>query len=563
MENIGKNDKYIGRLLDNRYEILEVIGSGGMAVVYKALCHRLNRYVAIKIMRDEMAADEEFRRRFCAESHAVAMLSQPNIVAVYDVSHSDDIEYIVMELVDGITLKQYMDKKGALAWQEVLHFTKQIAKALAHAHERGIIHRDIKPQNIMMLKDGTIKVGDFGIAALENEIYENSGQAIGSIYYIAPEQARGECPDARSDLYSLGVVMYEMLTGHKPYEGDTIGEIAVKHMNAEPDPPRMLIPDIPPELERICLKAMSAPIGSRYQSANEMLADLDAFTQLQLKPEEEPEQEASELPGVVPIRSVSELSRDVYLLRRKRAKRVTFLTGSLAALLTCVGLFVFLWRFWLGDVFSPAQRLDLPDFVGSNYESVINNAELATLYSFKVTYVIDTETDSGLILAQEPDPGRSMMITPEGISVELTVSTGMVFAPVPDVVNYDYREAKNIIQQAGFFVEIENSTSDSVTKDYVIGSSPSAGEQLSSGSTVYLTVSTGPEISYVQMPNLIGLSETAAIAKLESVGLSFAESERVASDVDAGTVVGQSIDAFTEIEEHSKIYLRISIGPEG
>lgn len=563
MENMDNNDKYIGKLLDNRYEILEVIGSGGMAVVYKALCHRLSRFVAVKIMRDEMAADEEFRRRFCAEAHAVAMLSQPNIVAVYDVSHSDDIEYIVMELVDGITLKQYMDRKGALAWQEVLHFTRQIARALAHAHERGIIHRDIKPQNIMMLKDGTVKVGDFGIAALENELYENSGQAIGSIYYIAPEQARGDYPDARSDLYSLGVVMYEMLTGHKPYEGDTIGEIAVKHMNAEPDPPSDFIPDIPPELERICLKAMSAPIASRYQSANELLSDLDAFLQSQLKPDEESAEEEPEVPGVVPIRSVSELSRDVFVLRRKRAKRVAFLSGTLGALLVCVGLFVFLWRFWLGDVFAPAQRLDLPNFVGSNYESVVNNAELATLYSFKVTYVIDTETDAGLILGQEPDAGRSMMITPEGIAVELTVSTGMVFSPVPDVVNYDYREAKNILQQAGFFVEIENSTSDSVTKDYVIGSSPSAGEQLSSGSTVYLTVSTGPEISYVQMPNLIGLSESAAISKLESVGLSFAESERVDSDVDAGTVVGQSIDAFTEIEEHSKIYLRISIGPEG
>lgn len=218
-------------LLDDRYEILEKIGEGGMAVVYKAFCHRLSRFVAVKIMREDMAADEEFRRRFCAESHAIAMLSHPNIVAVYDVSHSDDVEYIVMELVDGITLRQYMEKRGALNWKEALHFTKQIAKALAHAHSRGIIHRDIKPQNIMLLKDGTIKVADFGIAALENEVQE-SGQAVGSIHYIAPEQARGENPDARSDIYSLGVVMYEMLTGCKPYTGDTIGEIAVKHMSS-------------------------------------------------------------------------------------------------------------------------------------------------------------------------------------------------------------------------------------------------------------------------------------------------------------------------------------------
>lgn len=561
MEN---KDKYIGKILDGRYEILEVIGEGGMAVVYKALCHRLNRYDAIKIMRDDMAADEEFRQRFLAESHAVAMLSHPNIVAVYDVSHSDDIEYIVMELVDGITLKQYMDKKGALAWREVLHFTRQIAKALSHAHERGIVHRDIKPQNIMLLKDGTIKVGDFGIAALENEIYENNGQAIGSIHYIAPEQARGESPDARSDIYSLGVVMYEMLTGRKPYDGDTIGEIAVQHMNADPIPPGELMANIPPELERITLKAMRAPINQRYQSANELLEDLEAFTQAQIKAGENGESadDGFEHPDVVPIRSVSELTKNMFSIRRHRAGRVTFLTGALGALIMALGLFIFLWDFWLKDVFSPAERLDLPNFVGSNYETVINNAEYAALYSFKVTYVIDVETDSGLILAQNPDPGRSMMITPEGIQVELTVSTGMVFSPVPDVVNLDYREAKNILQQAGFLVDIENSTSDMVTKDYVIATSPTANEQLSSGSTVYMTVSTGPQISYVQMPNLIGLSEDAAISKLESVSLSFGESERVTSDVDAGTVIGQSIDAFTEIEEHSKIYLRISTGPE-
>ena len=231
------NDKYIGKMLDDRYEILEVIGEGGMAIVYRALDHRLNRDVAVKIMRDEMAADEEFRRRFCTESHAVAMLSHPNIVAVYDVSHNDNVEYIVMELVDGITLKQYIERKGVVAWKEVVHFTKQISKALAHAHERGIIHRDIKPQNIMLLRDGTIKVGDFGIAALENEVYENNGEAIGSIHYIAPEQARGECPDARSDIYSLGVMMYEMLTGGLPFTGNTLGEIAVQHMNAKPVPP--------------------------------------------------------------------------------------------------------------------------------------------------------------------------------------------------------------------------------------------------------------------------------------------------------------------------------------
>lgn len=553
-------NKYIGNILDDRYEILELIGEGGMAQVFNAVDLRLNRNVAVKIMRDDLTDDEEFRSRFYAEAHAVAMLSNPNIVAVYDVSQNPDIEYIVMELVDGITLRQYMDRRGALAWREVLHFSTQIARALAHAHERGIVHRDIKPQNVMMFRDGTAKVADFGIAALENEIYESNGQAIGSIHYIAPEQARGENPDARSDLYSLGVVMYEMLTGSKPYEGDTIGEIAIKHINAKPVMPHAVVEDIPAELERITLKAMCADINQRYQRAAEMLSDLDFFVQAQLKAAEL-EAEDYENPAVVPIRSVSELNRERFILRHRRARRVSFLIGCLGTMVLSMLLFSFMWDFWLGEVFSPAERLNLPNFVGSNYQAVIDNAELATTYSFDVVYVIDTENESGLILSQNPDPGRSMMITPEGIKVELAVSTGMVFTTVPDVTNLDYREARNRLQQAGFIVDIENATSNSVTKDYVISTSPNANEQLSSGSTVYVTVSTGPQISYVKMPNLIGLSEEAAISKLESIGLSFGGSDRISSDVDAGTVVGQSMDAFSEVEEHSKIYLKISTGP--
>ena len=555
-----ENEKnYIGVLLDDRYEILEKIGEGGMAVVYKAFCHRLSRFVAVKIMREEMAADEEFKRRFCAESHAIAMLSHPNIVAVYDVSHSDDVEYIVMELVDGITLKQYIDKRGAISWKEALHFTKQITKALAHAHSRGIIHRDIKPQNIMLLKDGTIKVADFGIAALENEMQE-SGQAVGSIHYIAPEQARGENPDARSDIYSLGIVMYEMLTGCKPYTGETIGEIAVKHMSSLPTMPSDIVPDIPPELERITLKAMSCPINKRYQSANELLDDLDKFTQAQIVQEKKPEYEN---PAVAPVRSVSEMSREKYSLRRKRSGTVAYMTGVLGGLVLILALFVFLWNFWLRDVFSPAERIALPNFVGSNYESVVNNAELAGTYNFKVTYIIDTNAESGKILSQNPEPGRSMMITPDGIAVELSVSTGVVLTPVPDVTNMDYREATLELQRAGFAVEVENSTSDSVSKDCVISTSPAANEQISAGSTVYLVVSSGQQVSYTTMPNFVGLTEEAAINKIANSGLTYGGSEQVSSDYDAGTVIGQSPAAFQEVEEHGKVTLRVSTGPWG
>lgn len=555
------NDKYIGKMLDDRYEILEVIGEGGMAIVYRALDHRLNRDVAVKIMRDEMAADEEFRRRFCTESHAVAMLSHPNIVAVYDVSHNDNVEYIVMELVDGITLKQYIERKGVVAWKEVVHFTKQISKALAHAHERGIIHRDIKPQNIMLLRDGTIKVGDFGIAALENEVYENNGEAIGSIHYIAPEQARGECPDARSDIYSLGVMMYEMLTGGLPFTGNTLCEIAVQHMNAKPVPPHEKNPEIPLELERITLKAMSAELSERYQSANELLSDLEAFIHTPVTIDGESAD--YENPDVKPVRSSTELSRERYRLRRRRSGVVSFMSGTFGLLVLAVALFAFLWNFWLKDVFSPAERIALPNFEGSNYESIINNTELSSMYKFNVIYISDDSVEPGIVISQSPAAGRSMMVTPSGIEVDLTVNAGVSLTSVPDVLNTDYRDAMRNLRAAGFNVEIENAASDSYTKDYVIATSPVAGEQLSSGSTVYITVSAGPEIQYVSMPNLVGSTEDSAISRIESSNLSYGGSDRVVSDYEAGTVIDQSISSSESVAEHTKVYLTVSSGPQG
>lgn len=551
-----ENESLIGKLLDNRYEIESVIGEGGMAVVYKAFCHRLNRFVAIKVLRDEFTEDEEFRRRFLAESHAIAMLSHPNIVAVYDVSSCDGVEYIVMELIDGITLKQYLKKRGAINWKEAVHFAKQIAKALSHAHQRGIVHRDIKPQNIMLLRDGTIKVADFGIAALEDE-RQDSNEAIGSIHYIAPEQARGNDPDARSDIYSLGVVMYEMLAGVKPFTGDSINEIAAKHLEP-PVPISEYAPDVPEELERIVEKAMDPDMEERYQSADKLYDALEAFTRRQMR---KPKQPRYENPAVVPVRSISELSKDKYAERKKRSSRVAFATGTLGAMLVVIGLFAFLWNFWLGDVFSPAERIPLPNFIGSNYDEIANNVELGQTYKFNVTYVIDTKNESGRILSQEPEAGRSMMITPDGIRVDLTVSSGVVLTPVPDVVNMDYREATLALQNAGLAVEIENTTSDTVSKDFVISTSPSANEKISAGSTVYVIVSSGTETQYLSMPNLIGLTEDAARIKLENAGLSYGGAETVSSEYDAGTVIGQSVPAFSDVEEYTKIVLQISRGP--
>ena len=558
-------------VLEDRYELTEIIGEGGMAVVYKALDRRLNRYVAVKIMRPEMAQQEEFRQRFFAESHAVALLSSPNIVAVYDVSHSAEIEYIVMELVDGITLKQYMERKGPIPWREAVYFAKQIARALSHAHAKGVVHRDIKPQNMLLLRDGTLKVGDFGIAALENEMSEEQGTAIGSIHYIAPEQIRGESPDARSDLYSLGVVMYEMLTGEKPYTGETVGEIAVKHMNTVPMAPSRLVPDIPTELEHITLKAMKADISERYQNAEELIKDLDRFALNQTQQEDEAEAGSLETPSVVPVRSISEMSKEKYRRRRRRSARVTYLTGTFGALLVILGLFVFLLQFFFKDYFPDKGTEDrssghmlMPNFLGMSVDEILKDPE-NSVFSFEITYLNSTGGDAFnaadyTVERQDPGSGTRVSLKKGGTPVRLWVSTGVV--QVPDVYQLDYREATAILRVSGYYVEILDELSDSVARNYVMSMYPAAGTALEKGSMVYLTVSAGPEVEYVSIPNLVGLSEMAAIQKIEECELSYGGSEYLHSDLPVGTVIGQSEENYDLLPAHSKIILRVSTGPE-
>lgn len=560
MENT--NDKYIGKILDDRYEIIELIGSGGMANVYKALCHRLNRYDAVKIMRDETAANTELRRRFRAESQAVAMLSHPNIVSVYDVSHNDDVEYIVMELIDGITLKQYLQKKSVLDPAEVLDFTIQTAKALEHAHSKGIIHRDIKPQNIMLLKDGMIKVADFGIASLENTIEENNGETVGSVHYIAPEQARGEAPDARSDIYSLGIVMYEMLTGRLPYVGNSDVEVAVKHMNTDPVTPRDIVPSIPEELERICLKAMNSNIDERYQTASEMLADLEQYKAQSLAAHVLEDSEAVLIDSEEPPRRRAQRSR--------RSKKIALSSGILAVLLFVIIGFVFLNGYFLKDLFSDPVKVKVDNFVGRYYEDVINDKDYKKIYDFKVTFKVDLEHEYGIILSQDPESGRSKTVSDKGskIVVELvcaaeTVDDQKRLLKVPAIVNHEREEAISMVQDAGFTYSLEQAPSDSITKGYVISTDPVAGAAADEGSEIKIIISTGPETVMTKVPQLKGLSKDAAIAKIESSNLSIGSISTAESDLDAGTVIDQNIAAGTQIEEHTKISITVSSGPSG
>jgi len=562
-------DRYLGQMLDNRYEILEVIGSGGMAIVYKALCHRLNRYVAVKILKDEYANDEEFREHFKAESQAVAMLSHPNIVSVYDFSKDPHCQYIVMELLEGITLKQYMQKKGALSWKEALHFATQIAKALSHAHSKGIIHRDIKPQNIMVVKDGSIKVADFGIAYLQNENWSETPETMGSIHYISPEQARGEAVDARADLYSLGVVMYEMLTGRLPYDGDTVESIAFQHINQLLTLPGDINPDIPVGLENITLRAMAADINSRYQSADELLSDLEAFrkSQTYLGADYAAAEEYAPIPGMDGSSGMVKAPRgrvhsEEYTQKKARSRNVSTYSGIALIAIFLLVVLTLLWNSSLKSLFMPAQRVIIPDFVGGTSDEIVGSKAYTGTYNFHVTYADSSTTKKDVIISQDPEAGRSIAMSGKGVDVTLTVSTGVLKTSMPDMVNHEYNEAKTTLTNLGLKVKEEDVASDNITKGYIVSTDPAANEQITSDTTVTLYVSSGPDEVQVTMPNLIGKSKTDATSALNGLNLKLGSITEVNSGYKAGTVIWQSIDPGTKVSAGAMVYLQISAGPK-
>ena len=578
-------DKYIGKMLDNRYEILEKIGTGGMAVVYKARCHRLNRLVAVKILKEELAGDEEFRRRFRTESQAVAMLSHPNIVSVYDVSRSGNIEYIVMELIDGITLKQYINRKGVLNWKETLHFTTQIVKALSHAHSRGIIHRDIKPHNIMILKDGSVKVADFGIARLLSNQNTLTQEALGSVHYISPEQAKGGQVDARSDLYSVGVVMYEMLTSRLPFVGDSAVSVAIQHISAIPLMPREINPDIPVGLEEITMHAMEPNLSKRYASADEMLRDLEEFRKnpgisfgygaasYGIAPTAE-SSEASAKPAAEGVTAMAvvkkrvmqptpELSKNEYKKNKKRASKTSLLIGIFCVVAFLALIFVFMWNYFLKGMLDPdTTMVTVPQFVGKYIDEIESNPEYDNIYNFNITETYDEEYAAGQVIAQDPQEGRQLTLIDGGINVNLTVSRGPEPQTLmPNVVNKDYREVDIQLRNLGLNLDIrfESEYSDSVTESYVISQIPEADTPLTEGSTVYITYSLGPETKYTTVPQVTGLTMSEAKLRLEARDL-VCVPQYVDSDQPTDTVVFQDHEANEEVPVKTEVIIQVSNG---
>ena len=578
-------DIYIGQMLDNRYEILEKIGTGGMAIVYKALCHRLNRLVAIKILKDELAQDVEFRKRFYAESQAVAMLSHPNIVAVYDVSHSNNTDYIVMELIEGITLKQYITRKGSLGWKEALHFSTQIIKALQHAHSRGIIHRDIKPQNIMILKDGSVKVADFGIARLLTTPNTLTQEALGSVHYMSPEQAKGSAVDARSDIYSVGVVMYEMITGRLPFEGESAVSVAIQHISSIPLMPREANPSIPFGLEAITMHAMEASLVSRYTSADEMLHDLEEFRKnpdiifdysdfpaVTVSSDEATRVLPSNSPAILeakpaPKRSTtwtsSHVTKEEYARNRRRTGRTTVLVGIFGVGVVLIALFIFMWNYFLKDMLDPEDvRVAVPNFVGQQVESVLKDKEYTQHFVFTVEEQYSEEKPAGEIMSQDPTADRQISLQTKGINVKLLVSKGPEIIYMPDLINTDHREAKIQLEslKLNLTFVIDSAPDESVTVGYVIDQRPLEGEQLFKGGTVYLTYSSGPEIVNITMPDVMGLTEAQAISRLESYDLSH-EITYDNDETQNGLVIFQSYQVGDQVPIHTKVTLIVSLGP--
>jgi len=420
----------------------------------------------------------------------------------------------------------------------------------------------------MIDMDGTVKVADFGIAYLESMQMTNAESTVGSVHYISPEQAKGLNADVRSDIYSLGVVMYEMLTGSLPFNGEDAREVALQHVSAAPTALSELNPEIPERLEAITLKAMNADINERYRTASDLLADLDEFTAgLTAKTAASaaaPDDIKITDIGVANVDAISrsgELSKESYQRRKRRASKISTLSGFLLVFVFVGAVFVFLWNYWLVDLFSENERITVPSFVGSVYSDVLGNVELNQIYSFTVVYAPDATVEEGIVISQTPAASKSIAKGSNGIDVMLTVSSGVQIVGVPDVMNKDKREAIIELEGAGFAVEELYDVSESITKDYIIMTSPSGGDSIPIGSTVYITISVGPEIKAVTMPNLVGLSEEAAILRLEDVNLAVGVTSYETNDLPAGTVLGQSLAAYSSVEEHTKVYLQVSKGP--
>lgn len=555
-------DNYVGKTLNGCYEIQEIIGVGGMAVVYKAYDNMSQRTVAIKIMKDEFIADEEFKRRFKNESKAVALLSHPNIVKVYDVSFGDRLQYMVMEYIDGISLKEYIAQQGTLTWKETVHFTTQILKAMQHAHDKGIVHRDIKPQNIMLLHNGLIKVTDFGIARFSrSDTRTMTGKAIGSVHYISPEQARGETTDERADIYSVGVMLYEMMTGQLPFQSDNAVSVAIMQLQADAKKPSELNPNVPPALEEITMKAMKKNPAERYSSASEMLADFKMFAEnpnirfnYDVYNDNQPTQTINpkDLRNMVDNGGNNGNKNVVTRQMKNRLQLLKYLAIACATI--CIILLIVCLAFVLGDA-----KYECPDLSGLTEEEV-KSSYGDVFGDIIVEYKEDNTHPIGTVITQSIAEGDKIK---EGDVITITVSSGSAGdkTRVPNLSGKTIEEATELLNISDLMLKIEREQSDLYIPGVVIRTEPESNALVSKGSSVTVYINEGAESTKTnKVPNVTYQTYDDAVKALEVAGLEVGEKTEVNSSYPKGMVIIQAIKADTMVEKGSKVDLVISNG---
>ncbi|MBQ2897567.1 MAG: Stk1 family PASTA domain-containing Ser/Thr kinase [Clostridia bacterium] len=564
----------MGTLLSGRYEILEIIGTGGMANVYKARCTYLNRYVAIKVLKDEFKNDEDFLKRFNIESQAAAGLSHTNIVSVYDIGSENDIHYIVMEYVEGITLKEYLAENGALSWEKAVDFATQIASALQHAHRKGIVHRDIKPQNILVTKDNVLKVTDFGIArAVSTFTMKVEDSAMCTVHYCSPEQARGGYTDEKSDIYSLGIVMYEMLTGKLPFESDNSVSVALKHMQEEAIAPSEIVADIPSGVEEIVKKAMEKNQNDRFQSAGEMLIELNWVKQMEGDKAEKREHEEMFKTKKIDVGAVEEgmkKTAKTNKIAKKTNKTAQQQKEDKVAVLAGIGasvLVVAILAFIVIAIMFPGAmpwsggakgEIEVPDLVGVDFEKAKSTYENFNFKEDDSEYSADY--DEGLIISQDPEEG-TMIKSPYTITV--VVSKGAKTVKMPDVINMDYRQAQIKLDEQDILYSVEYKTDSTIPENIVIETDPGKGAKIKAGvDIVNLVVSSGEEEPLPVVPALIGKSEDEAKRELSSVNLNSKSVYEKSKMSEKGQVIRQSIASGTQVTEKTTVTITIGTGDE-
>lgn len=559
MENF---EKYVGQIFDNRYKMIRIVGVGGMAVVFEAHDLLMKRTVAVKMLKDDISSDTQSVKRFINESKAVAMLSHPNIVNIFDVSVKDNLKYIVMEYIEGITLKNYMTRRGTLSFRETVSYSEQILRALEHAHSKGIVHRDIKPQNIMLLKNGLIKVTDFGIAKLPNsETLTMTDKTIGTVHYISPEQASGRETNQSSDLYSLGVLMYEMSTGRLPFNAESPISVALMHVNKEPERPRSINPEIPRGLEQIILTAMEKKTELRYQSASQMLKQITKL---------------KENPSIVFKKSTDKNESQIKKVPQKKQKpkketvednrptsMMPIILGVMSSFFIVLGVSAFIIiKALFSDSADTSLTITVPSFVGNTFVSEESLGLDTNHYRIHVEKIYDEDQPENMIVDQKPSAGEQKKVIPgqHYCDITITVSLGSEKILLSDYSVKNPRETENDLKNLGLKTTKDYVYHDTIPSGYVAETFPAAGERVARGDTVIIYISQGEKIENKIVSNFVGLNHVEAAKKLREYGLEIGHVERVISNLPEGQVISHTPGEGTSVAPGFKVDFVISAG---